>query len=94
MEKVLSRIFKMLALFMSHLGCVFVTYTYMKLLCGGLHMGWSAPADIAFIYIIPFVLLSMLCWLLSCWWNHTGKSKSKNLNTDCNDLRMKNKDKT
>ncbi len=52
--KKLSRFFTVLALLLSHAMCAVVAYKYRDILCGIAHGGTSAPADMAFLYAIPF----------------------------------------
>ena len=59
--KKLRTVFIILALALSHIGCIVVASNYSAMLCGIQHAGYSAPAEIAFLYAIPFALGSMIC---------------------------------
>lgn len=74
--KKLRNLFIVLALVLSHAMCAEVAFAYRGMLCGVEHMGFSAPADVAFLYAIPFGIGIMLCCLLA--WVFHRKSKSKN----------------
>ena len=55
--------------------CAAVAFAYRGMLCGVEHMGFSAPADTAFLYAVPFGIGIMFCCLLA--WVFHKKSKSK-----------------
>lgn len=61
----LSRLFVVLAIVLSHFMCVIVAYNYRDMLCGIEHAGYSAPANIAFLYAIPFVAGIIVCVILA-----------------------------
>ena len=63
--KILRNIFILLALLLSHLACIDVSYNYATMLCGIEHMGFSAPADTAFIFTIPYVVGIIMCIILA-----------------------------
>ena len=54
--KKLSIVFWVLAALLSDAMCAIVAYNYCDLQWGGKYAGYSAPASIAFLYAIPFVL--------------------------------------
>ena len=60
-----SRLFSVLAIILSHIMCIVVSYNYRDILCGIDHAGFSAPADMAFLYAIPFLVAIALCAGLS-----------------------------
>jgi len=66
--KALSRLCWLGVLVLSHLMCVVVAYNYASMLWCGRYGGCSAPADVAFLFAIPFVLgmvvLALLGWRL------------------------------
>ena len=51
----LGKLFAALAVVLSNVMCIVVTYCYRDMLCGIAHAGYSAPAGIAFLYAIPFL---------------------------------------
>ena len=63
--KPLSRVFAVLAVVLSEIMCFVVGYRYRDMLCGIDHAGFSAPAGIAFLYAIPFVVGIALCIVLA-----------------------------
>lgn len=63
--KKLSYLFATLAVVLSNIMCAVVAYTYRDILCGIEHAGFSAPADMAFLYAVPFIAVIMLCVLLA-----------------------------
>lgn len=44
------------AILLSDLMCAHVAYLYRSMLCGIEHMGYSAPANTAFLFAIPYLL--------------------------------------
>ena len=63
--KKLSYIFTGLAFVLSNLMCIVVSYNYRDALCSIEHAGFSAPANIAFLYSIPFLILIIICVILA-----------------------------
>lgn len=64
--KKLQYLFTVLAFILSHIMCIVVAWGYRDMLCGIDHMGYSTPAEMAFLGIIPFVIGILLCGILSC----------------------------
>ena len=62
--KKLQHLFLTLALILSHLMCIIVAYNYRDMLCGIEHSGFSAPAEMAFLGIIPYAAVILLCGIL------------------------------
>ena len=62
--KKLQHLFLTLALILSHLMCITVAYNYRDMLCGIEHSGFSAPAEVAFLGIIPYAAAILLCGIL------------------------------
>ena len=58
-------IFVVLAIIISHIMCVVVAYNYRDMLCGIQHAGYSAPASIAFITAIPYLVAIIACIILA-----------------------------
>ena len=63
--KMLSYLFAFVAIILSHIMCFVVGYNYRGMLCCIEHSGCSAPASIAFLYIIPFMLGIVVCVILA-----------------------------
>ena len=63
--KKLSILFMALAVVLSDIMCFVVAYNYRSMLCGIEHAGFSAPASIAFLYAIPFVVGVIVCIALA-----------------------------
>ena len=47
--------FIIIALVISHIMCIHITYAYSNMLWGIEHAGYSAPVDVAFFLIIPYM---------------------------------------
>ena len=65
MEKI-SNLLVISALVLSHLMCIVVAYNYRDMLCGIHHSGYSAPASVAFLHIIPFGIGIIVCVIAAC----------------------------
>ena len=78
--KILSYICRILALITSHIACAVVAYNYRSMQCGIEHMGYSAPASVAYFYVIPFILVITILMCLS--WYFTRRSRKKEKNQD------------
>ena len=63
--KKLSWLFAVLAIILSNIMCFVVAYNYSEMMCGIEHKGYSAPVSIAFLYIIPFMVVIGLFVFLS-----------------------------
>ena len=61
----LSYLFAGLAIVLSNIMCFVVAYDYRSMLCAIDHAGFSAPASIAFLYAIPFVVGIIVCVALA-----------------------------
>ncbi|MEG0895593.1 MAG: hypothetical protein RSE07_03255 [Oscillospiraceae bacterium] len=59
--KKLSVVFGILAILLSNIMCAVVAYNYSSLLWCGKYGGCSAPADVAFLYAIPFIVGIIVC---------------------------------
>lgn len=59
--KKLSNLMFALALVLSHTMCAVVAYAYREMLCSIAHGLCSAPAGVAFVYLIPFGIGIALC---------------------------------
>lgn len=56
-----------LALVLSHAMCAVVAYEYRGMLCCIAHALCSAPASVAFVYVIPFGIGITLCTALGLY---------------------------
>ena len=45
-----------IAVLLSDIMCAFVAFAYRDMLCGIEHLGYSAPASVAFLYAVPFII--------------------------------------
>ena len=63
--KILKNIFIVLALMLSHFMCADVAYNYAAMVCGIKHMGFSAPADVAFLFAIPYAIAVVICAVMA-----------------------------
>ena len=71
--KKLSYLFTASAIVLSDIMCFVVAYTYRDMLCGIEHAGYSAPASIAFLYAIPFLLVIIVCAILAVTFHFKSK---------------------
>jgi len=73
--KKLSIIFTILSLILSHVMCAHVAFAYRGMICATLHFGGSAPADVALLLAIPYLIGIAVCAVLAVvFWR---KSKRK-----------------
>ena len=63
--KKLSHLCIILTLLFSHAMCAFVAFSYRDMLCGISHAGYSAPASIAFLYLLIFLPIIAICLVLA-----------------------------
>ena len=64
-----SIIFIIIAVLLSDIMCFAVAYSYRGLMCGIEHQGFSAPASIAFLYAVPFIIGIIICITLAVRFN-------------------------
>ncbi len=64
MKKV-SYLFIALAILLSDIMCFVVAYNYRDMLCDIEHAGYSAPANTAFFYAAPFLIVIIVCVILA-----------------------------
>ena len=60
-----SYLFAAFAVVLSDMMCFVVGYNYRDMLCGIEHAGFSAPASIAFLSAVPFVVGMIVCVVLA-----------------------------
>lgn len=58
-------VFTAIAVLLSDIMCAVVAFAYRDMLCGIAHMGYSAPARVAFFYAIPFLIGIIICAVLA-----------------------------
>lgn len=63
--KKISNIFIVLAVVLSDVMCAVVGYNYATMQWGIKYAGYSAPANIAFLYATPFVVGIVVCVILA-----------------------------
>jgi len=59
--KRISNIFVALAVILSDVMCAVVAYNYCALQWGAKYAGYSAPASVAFLYVIPYGIGIVVC---------------------------------
>ena len=62
--KRMSTLFIILALVLSHLACIVTAFNYSAMLCAIEHAGFSAPAEVALLYAIPYLVGALICLLI------------------------------
>ncbi len=63
--KTLSTVFWILAVLLSDVMCAVVAYNYCDMVWGIKYAGYSAPASVAFLTAIPFVIAIVVCIVLA-----------------------------
>ncbi|MBO5033776.1 MAG: hypothetical protein J6D08_18215 [Lachnospiraceae bacterium] len=64
MKKV-SFLFTCLAILLSDVMCAVVAFNYGKMLWGTENAGYSAPAQTAFLWVIPFLIGIVICIIVA-----------------------------
>ena len=64
--KYLSYVFIALAILLSNVMCATIAYNYCDMLWGIKYAGFSAPASVALLFIIPYAIGILVCGILSC----------------------------
>lgn len=62
-----------LAILLSDAMCAVVAWSYRDMLCGIQHSCYSAPASVAFLYLIPFLLGIAVCVALAWYFLKRAK---------------------
>ena len=62
--KTLANVLFAAAILLSNVMCAHVAYLYRAMLCGIEHMGYSAPANVAFLYAIPYAIGIAVCLIV------------------------------
>lgn len=73
--KRISIVFWTIAAVLSDVMCFVVAYNYRDILCGIEHKGFSAPANIAFLYAIPFLAAIAVCIVLAIVFYRKSREK-------------------
>ena len=63
--KKISNIFIALAIILSNVMCAVVAYNYCAMQWGEKYAGYSAPASVAFLYIIPYGIGIGVCAIVA-----------------------------
>ena len=67
--KKLSYLFVAIAILLSDIMCFVIDFNYRDMLCGIAHKGFSAPAEIALLYAIPFITSIVVCLIFAFKFN-------------------------
>ncbi len=73
----LSRFFILFAVLLSDLMCAVVAYNYCNMQWHIEYEGASAPASIAFLWVIPYAIGIILCLALAVMFHGKQKEKRK-----------------
>lgn len=68
-----SFFFGSIAVLLSDIMCFVVAYNYRDMLCGTEHAGFSAPASLAFLYAVPFLIGIAICAVLAIRFHKKSK---------------------
>ena len=71
--KKISNIFIALAIILSHVMCAVVAYGYSNLQWGEKYAGYSTPANVAFLYVIPYGIGIIVCIVVAMIFRNKGK---------------------
>lgn len=63
--KYLAYVFMTLAILLSNVMCATVAYNYCDMQWGGRYGGYGAPANIAFLLVIPYAVGISICVILA-----------------------------
>ncbi len=72
MEKI-SKCFALLAILLTNIMVAVVAFGYARMLCGIEHSCYSAPAEVAFLYAIPYGIAIAVCVFLA--WHFHARAK-------------------
>lgn len=79
--KRVRNIMLLIMLILSHAGCIVVASQYQHMVCGIQHQGFSAPAEVAFLYAIPFTSGIFVCGLIALVCHIFAKAKEAGATT-------------
>ena len=71
--KKLSYLFAALAILLSNVMCAVVAYRWRDMLCGIEHGGYSAPACVSLLYVLPFAIGIIVCVIISVYFYRKSK---------------------
>lgn len=71
--KKFSYVFGLLAILLTNVMCAVVAYNYCDIQWASKYVGYSAPASIAFIYAIPYLIGIAVCVVLALKLKAKGK---------------------
>lgn len=71
--KKMSNVFLALAVLLSDVMCAVVAYNFCRMQWGIRYAMYSAPAWVAFLYVIPFVIGIVLCIVVAVVLKRKGK---------------------
>ena len=74
--RILSVIFAVLSVILLITMCIIVTYNYTAMLYGIKYLGFSAPANSAFLMIIPYGLAIIVRLVLSSFFSRRDVKKN------------------
>ena len=72
--KYLSYIFMALAILLSNVMCAAVAYNYCNMQWKIRYEEYGAPANIAFLLVIPYMVGIVICVILACFFNKKHKN--------------------
>ena len=72
--KKVALLFSIMSILLSDTMRAVIAYVYQDMLCGIAHMGYSAPANVAFLYAIPFIIAIMICIVLAAFFYRKTKN--------------------
>ena len=73
--KILRNVFAVIALILSHAMCAEVAFNYASMLCAIEHKGFSAPADVAFLFAVPYSIGIAICVVLALVFNSKARKR-------------------
>lgn len=72
--RILAGVFIIIAIILSDIMCANVAFEYCNMLWGIKYAGYSAPANVAFLLTIPYVIVILICIVFSCaFWRKSNK---------------------
>ena len=75
--KKISNIFIILAIILSDVMCAVVAYNFCTMQWGIKYEGWSAPASVAFLYVIPYGIGIIVCLIIAMVFRKKANSVCK-----------------
>lgn len=76
-NKSLSRLFAALAVVLSDVMCAEVAYSYCDMQWGIRYSGYSAPASVAFLLLIPYGAGIAICAVLAWFFHRRSRSSPR-----------------